>query len=145
MWREISKAARFARAAHKGQTRKHGTPYFEHPKAVARLIWQNGCRIPETIQAAYLHDVVEDCGVKIEKIAELFGGRVCMLVDAVTKRPGESELEFYLRIKIAGIDAMKIKIFDRAHNNSQIGLLPADHPSVSKAAVKTELLNKILK
>ena len=41
----------------------------------------------ETISAALLHDVIEDCGVTFKEIEKLFGRDVAGLVDGVTKLP----------------------------------------------------------
>ena len=38
-----------------------------------------------TIQAALLHDVMEDCGVSFKEIEAEFGTEVAKLVDGVTK------------------------------------------------------------
>lgn len=65
------RAARFARDAHKGQSRKYtGRPYIVHPMNVAVLVKNHytGPHYDEAIAAAWLHDVVEDCGVKLRTI-----------------------------------------------------------------------------
>ena len=80
----IEKARRFAEMAHKGQVRKYnGQPYFTHPERVARRLEGLGYG-PEMVAAGYLHDVVEDCGVKIEEIRVVFGDKVADLVSGLT-------------------------------------------------------------
>lgn len=145
MWQSILKAARFAKKAHAGQVRKHGEPYFNHPKAVARLLWHAGHREPELIKAAYLHDTVEDCKVDVLDLWGLFGEQVALLVSAVTHRKQETYEESILRIKAAPPLAAILKKADREHNNSQIHLLPDGHPAIEKAKYKTEIIKRLLK
>jgi (p)ppGpp synthase/HD superfamily hydrolase len=140
-WNKILAAARFAKAAHAGQKRFHGAPYFSHPRAVARLL--KG-RAPETLAAAYLHDVVEDTPVTRNDIEATFGGRVAALVDAVTKRAGEEREDFYRRVARAGPEAVAIKLADREHNNSELHLLDESFTTLRRKALeKTELMKKI--
>ena len=57
----LRRAYRFAEAAHAGQRRRHGTPYIEHPVAVARMAFERfGVTDGEVLAAALLHDVLED-------------------------------------------------------------------------------------
>ena len=80
----IRRAHEFARQKHEGQFRKSGDPYFTHALNVGYILAtiQAG---PQTICAGLLHDVMEDCGVSFEEIAELFDEDVANLVDGVTK------------------------------------------------------------
>ena len=67
------RAAAFAVRAHAKQKRKYSEePYIVHPAEVAELVRS----VPHTenmLAAAWLHDVVEDCGVSLETIAREFG------------------------------------------------------------------------
>jgi (p)ppGpp synthase/HD superfamily hydrolase len=78
------RALEFATLAHFGQFRKYtGEPYIVHPVAVAEIV--RGVRhTPEMIAAAYLHDVVEDCNVKLDVIDANFGHAVRTFVDFLT-------------------------------------------------------------
>ena len=52
----------YATEAHKGQVRKElNEPYIIHPIRVGRMAAQYGLG-GYTVAAAYLHDVIEDCG-----------------------------------------------------------------------------------
>ena len=82
--RLVERAFVFAAHAHEGQTRAEGSPYIVNPIAVARELADLGFDAP-SIAAAFLHDVVEDCGVTRVQIAEEFGDEVAALVDGVTK------------------------------------------------------------
>lgn len=80
----INKALKFATDAHAGQVRKYtGEPYINHPIEVMNIVKtveHSECMLA----AALLHDVVEDCGVKLSEIFELFGSRVAAYVDDLT-------------------------------------------------------------
>lgn len=81
----VNEAMDFAAQAHDGQFRKwSGKPYINHPKRVAGLVSVMGGS-EEQIAAGWLHDVVEDCGVSIETIADQFGIVVGALVFELTK------------------------------------------------------------
>ena len=76
----------FATAAHAavGQMRKYSDdPYIVHPIRVAVTVAKFG-GTDEMIAAAYLHDVVEDTGVSIEDILDMFGSVVAVIVDGLT-------------------------------------------------------------
>ena len=62
------KALNFAREAHKGQKRKSGDPYVVHPLTMACHALSMGIRDDTIIAACLLHDVVEDCGVKVSEL-----------------------------------------------------------------------------
>lgn len=138
------KAARLARRVHLGQTRAHGTPYLEHPLAVARILWDDGHRDPDLICAAYLHDTVEDGDIGLDTITHLFGSRISSLVDAMTKRDGETLDAYMDRLyQTGGKDAVILKLADRQHNTSQLSLLPPAHPLHAKAAKKNSAITAL--
>ena len=74
------RARLFAHFAHKGQPRKYNLgPYIAHPHAVANLV-RSVPHTPEMIATAWLHDVVEDCGVTGAMIWNEFGSEVSLMV-----------------------------------------------------------------
>lgn len=81
---EMEKAFIFAFKAHRNQKRKTGEPYITHPVAVA-LILADLKVDSATIEAALLHDTIEDTIVDDAMVTEKFGPVVCSLVDGVTK------------------------------------------------------------
>ena len=83
-WDSIDKAIQLACMAHEGQKRYSGEEYVCHPLQVAIILVELGMD-NETIQAAILHDVVEDTPVTLEDIRKTFGGEIAALVDGVTK------------------------------------------------------------
>ena len=80
----VKKAYEFARKKHFGQLRLTGEEYIIHPLNVAYILTSINADF-ETLSAALLHDVAEDCGVKISEIEKSFGKSIALLVDGVTK------------------------------------------------------------
>lgn len=80
----LGDVARAAYDWHHGQVRKYtGLPYFTHPVAVAALIertlssdpaWPGWASSDLAIGAAFLHDVIEDCGTTHDDFIAEFGG-----------------------------------------------------------------------
>ena len=81
----IVKAFNFAYESHKGKCRK-GTriPYLVHPMDVASVLMKNGASEVLVI-AGLLHDVVEDAGVEIQRVRNLFGEKVADLVKGASE------------------------------------------------------------
>ncbi|MCH7970695.1 MAG: bifunctional (p)ppGpp synthetase/guanosine-3',5'-bis(diphosphate) 3'-pyrophosphohydrolase, partial [Chloroflexi bacterium] len=80
----VENALNFAIDSHHGQLRESGEPFIEHP--IATALWLAEMRLDTTtIQAALLHDVMEDCGVTFKELETDFGTDVAKLVDGVTK------------------------------------------------------------
>ena len=61
-----------------------GEPYIAHPLEAALFLADLNLDT-NTIIAALLHDVIEDCGVTFEDLEARFGLEVAKLVDGVTK------------------------------------------------------------
>lgn len=116
----------FSRAAHEGQFRKGRQtpplPYISHPVAVARLVTRFSHDLA-MVQAALLHDVIEDTSVKPVQIENTFGPDVLGLVMELTEvaRPEDGNRAARHKINVAhlaGISprAKTIKCMDVAHN-----------------------------
>jgi len=120
----VASAVEFAVRYHGGQTRPTGAPYAEHLlEALEVLVRGAGVTDPDILQAAVLHDVVEDTPATIDDVRGAFGGRVAELVGWVTKpEPADgvdrkAAKEAYLgRLKDAPDDAVLVKLADRASN-----------------------------
>ena len=129
----IRKAYLLAREAHEGQSRFSGEPYITHPVAVAGILAQMHLDAP-TLQAALLHDVIEDTKVSKQTIAEQFGQDVAELVDGVSKltqikfeNKAEAQAENFRKMVLAmakDIRVVIIKLADRLHNMRTLGVLP---------------------
>lgn len=90
-------AYEFAREAHEGQERKgDGSPYINHPTALAELLHAAGHDDEELLAATFLHDVVEDTDTTLDEIEEAFGTGVHDLVEAMTE---DKDVEPYERRK----------------------------------------------
>merc|ERR1711894_140589 len=75
----VVKAADFAARKHKDQRRKAADqlPYINHPIGVAHILMsEGGIDDPIVIQAALLHDTVEDTETTLDEIEEHFGQTV---------------------------------------------------------------------
>lgn len=120
----IHKAVTLATIAHIDQKRKFdNSPYIGHPLAVAAIVRAAGGD-DNMIAAAILHDTVEDTYVDLDLIKMIFGDDIHDLVDALTRRDGETYFDFVRRTIAAGPRAARIKLADVVHNKST---LPADH------------------
>ena len=129
----ILEAYRVAEAAHKGQCRVSGEPYISHPVAVAMILVDLGMD-SECIQAALLHDVVEDTDVTSEQVAKQFGRDVELLVNGVTKlgkisytSREEQQAENVRKMLLAmaqDVRVIIIKLADRLHNMRTIEVMP---------------------
>ena len=122
---KVREAFRFSDEAHLGQFRLSGAPYITHPVAVAEILtdWRlDGA----AIQAALLHDVLEDSGIPKQLLVEKFGGTVAELVDGVSKldklqfsSTEQAQAENFRKMLLAmarDVRVMLIKLADRLHN-----------------------------
>jgi len=105
-------AEKIAREAHKGQYRKMGADkgkdYIVHPERVASKFPQNDY----LKAAALLHDTIEDSSITKEDLKKLgIEDGVISVVDSLTRRKGETYLDFILRIS-EDCDAIPVKIAD---------------------------------
>ena len=81
----IRTAFETAERAHEGQFRRSGDPYICHPLETALILTDIEMLDAPTLQAALLHDVVEDSPMTLDEMVGLFGAEVAGLVDGVTK------------------------------------------------------------
>ena len=84
-FQELKAAYDFSAAAHEGQKRQTGEPYFIHPCAVVNILFDLGFDDVSTLVAAFLHDVLEDTPVTSDELEQKFGKEVLELVEGVTK------------------------------------------------------------
>lgn len=143
----VEKAAYFAIGAHGNQKRKYtGEPYWYHLCDVETILRKHAEVDVEMLQAAWLHDVVEDTSFTIFDIQEFFGPIVARYVSDLTEAyaPTRHARKAYYNEKLqqACPDVQTIKYADLISNTSSI----VQHdPAFAKVylAEKRELLSMI--
>lgn len=104
-------AIRVAAEAHKGQVDKGGTPYIEHPRAVAGTLTNTEYKI-----VAYLHDICEDTPVTPYDLMNMgFTYRIVNSVRLLTKTDRLTYPQYLRRIRMDSA-ARAVKIADLKHN-----------------------------
>ena len=111
----LRRAYAYAAEKHEGQTRRSGEPYITHPLAVATILTELEMD-DATLAAGLLHDVVEDCGVSRDQLAQEFGEEIADLVDGVTK------------LKLADFEAR-----NEAEPGARVDALPAPETADAEA------------
>ncbi len=122
----IRSAFEYADRCHAGQKRKSGEPYIIHPLAVAQIVAEELKLDSESIEAALLHDVIEDTPATHEDVARLFSPTIADLVEGVSKltriqyaTKEDEQMENLRKMLIAmskDIRVILIKVSDRLHN-----------------------------
>ena len=141
----VMAALRLAEGAHRGQLRKSGDAYISHPLAVTSILAELHLDAI-TIQAALLHDAVEDTSLTLDEIRATCGEQVAALVDGVTTL---TQLEDRSRVEAAAenlrkmflamaqdVRVMMVKLADRLHNMRTLSALS---PLRQKAIAKETL------
>jgi guanosine-3',5'-bis(diphosphate) 3'-pyrophosphohydrolase len=133
--KSIRDAYKFADEAHLGQFRASGEPYITHPIAVAGLVadWKLDA---QAIQAALMHDAMEDCGITKTELIERFGATTAELVDGLTKLDKlnfstreEGQAESFRKMLLAmsrDVRVILVKLADRLHNMRTMSAMKAD-------------------
>ena len=121
----VWEAYRYSDKAHLGQKRIGGESYISHPVSVACIASEFHLDSP-SIQAALLHDVVEDTPSTADDIKQKFGSQVAKLVDGLSKLDKvqfaddtEAQAENFRKMLLAmsqDVRVILIKLADRLHN-----------------------------
>jgi GTP pyrophosphokinase len=143
---QISHAYEFAKQAHKTDVRLSGEPYISHPVAATEILLSLSPDI-STLQACFLHDVIEDTDFTYEDIEEIFGKGVADLCNGMSKlekvkyRGEERAIGSLRKMFIAMADDIRvifIKLSDRQHNMQTL----MNHPNPEKRErIALETLN----
>ena len=131
--KKIQKAYSFAFYAHSGQKRKDGSDYITHPVAVTEILLELKMDT-DSVCAALMHDVLEDCNVHKNNLAKMFGDDVAHIVDGVSKL-GKIDLKNVADKNANNLQKMAlamandarvilVKLCDRLHNMRTIEHVP---------------------
>lgn len=121
----IEIAYQYAAEKHFGVKRLTGEDYIEHPLQVANILTGINADY-ETICAALLHDILEDCDTPKSELEEKFGLTIANLVDGVTKinklnfdSTNKATIANHRKILVGLCEDVRviiIKLADRLHN-----------------------------
>ena len=125
-FKRIRESYEFAKLHHGEQRRKSGELYITHPLAVAQIVAEELHLDSESIEAALLHDVIEDTDATYDDVAKLTSPTVADLVEGVSKltrvhytSKAEEQMENLRKMLLAmskDIRVILIKVSDRLHN-----------------------------
>ena len=144
----VEHAANYASEKHAGQFRRSGEPYLVHLINVAYILATLKCG-PKTVAAGFLHDVIEDCGISRDELAEEFDEEIADIVEAVTKIgtlrfKGKDDPEYqaanHRKIFIAmakDVRVILVKLCDRLHNMRTLQY----QPEASQKRIAAETLD----
>ena len=125
---DLNAVLSFAVDCHKGQFRKDGkTPYIVHPLGVSSLIRKfikqpvEDVSVTELMMVGYLHDVMEDCGLKLNDLRDRFGYKIANLVQELTNDVEQIKAQgkdVYIVNKMLKMSrpALIVKLCDRLDN-----------------------------
>ena len=130
---KIQKAYSFAFYAHTGQKRKDGSDYITHPVAVTEILLDLKMD-SDSICAALMHDVLEDCNVQKSNLSKMFGNDVAHIVDGVSKLgkidhknvtdKNANNLQKMALAMANDVRVILVKLCDRLHNMRTIEFVP---------------------
>ncbi len=132
----IQRTYDFTKSAHEGIYRLSGEAYITHPVQVASILMDLKPDVA-SIQAAILHDVIEDTEYSYDDIKDLFGEEVALLCEGLVKvkkvkyKWEDTQLETIKKTFLAMAQDLRvilIKIADRIHNMQTI----VYHPNPEK-------------
>lgn len=112
----------FAIRKHWLERKQHyaGLPYTVHLQDVVDVLAEFGHASPTMVAGGWLHDVAEDCGVRVEELEVVASRPVALLVHAVTMESGRNRMARVLatlpKTRAHGTDAVILKMADRIAN-----------------------------
>ncbi len=131
----IERAFNLSKKAHEGQKRHSGEEYFTHPYQVAIILTELKAD-SASICAGLLHDVLEDCKVKLKDLEKEIGQEIAGLVEGLTKisdlnfnSKEEYNAENIRKVLLAttkDVRVILIKLADRLHNMRTLKHLPEE-------------------
>ena len=135
----VPNAMRLAEYAHRQRNHRRKAPpgedrpaYFLHLAEVAWLLMDSGIHDDEAVAAAYLHDILEDCGYDEATLAEAIGNaRVAALVAAVSepdKSQSWEDRQHHYRERLVRLDDPVILALSCADKTSNLRALVRTPP-----------------
>ena len=128
---EVRKGIYYARKYHGSQMRQSGDPYYSHPIEVTIMLAEfTALEAPKLysatmLQAALLHDTIEDTTLTEELITQIFNAEVAKHVEGLTRVKSygkiSAEESLNLLVKQKRYNTALIKLFDRIHNIQTLG------------------------
>lgn len=117
----IKETSELARKLHQGQVDKAGAPYFGHvARVAANLLRLFPDASLDEHHAAFLHDVMEDCGVSVSDYCRFgYSENTISIIQAVTRQTDEdiTYADWISRLSKSGnVGAIRIKIADLSDN-----------------------------
>ncbi len=133
----IRKAFVLAVNAHKDMRRRTGEPYIYHPIEVARIVSQEINLGTTSVICSLLHDVVEDTDYTLQDIEDMFGEKVAIIIDGLTKIDDlvmndediSIQAENFKKIFLSmseDVRVILIKLADRLHNMRTLDAMPLE-------------------
>jgi guanosine-3',5'-bis(diphosphate) 3'-pyrophosphohydrolase len=123
----INRAYKLANFAHAGQKRSSGDAYMTHPISIMNYLRSMGAD-ENTLVAALLHDTLEDTGLTVKDIIDLFDPEVASIVYFLSKDPLEHykdkdqrRIVYYHKLEAGFCFSYKVymlKMVDKLHNLS---------------------------
>jgi (p)ppGpp synthase/HD superfamily hydrolase len=146
----LKTAEQFAREKHNGMTRKDGiTPYFDHLQGVVNRLKNLRVSDEEVLEAAWLHDTLEDTNTTFDEIDQRFGSKVAVLVLALSKDKKSPknlrEKQYVEQLKDASFDAKLIKLCDISSNLKDLKNAPWTKTKKTKEIKKKMYYLNIIK
>lgn len=130
----LLRALDFAADKHRDQRRKgeQQIPYINHCIAVAHLLAEAGVADLPTLQAAVLHDTLEDTDATPAELEAHFGAEVRRIVEEVTdaaELPWRERKERQVQLAPSlSVRAKLVRIADKIDNVRSIATAPPDWP-----------------
>lgn len=110
---QLENAIALAVTSHRGQTTLDGLPYILHPLRVMLSFTDSEDDAPRIV--AVLHDVVEDCGITMSALHQIFPCPVVDAILALSRQKGEEYTDYIGRVATNPL-ARRVKVAD-LHDN----------------------------
>lgn len=131
--RLIKRAFAMSLEAHRDMRRKSGEPFIFHPLTVAEICVEEIGLGTTSIISALLHDVVEDTDIELADVERIFGSKIAMIIDGLTKIRGvfdygtSQQAENFRKMLFTlseDVRVILIKLADRLHNMRTLDSMP---------------------